>query len=61
VRTIRVESRGFERARHVVKRRRRDAAGRVEERVDSWDEASSGRGVSAAAAAASSFNRFRLR
>ncbi len=60
MRTIRVERRGFERARHVVRRRRREAVGRVKERVDSWEEASSGRRVSAAAAA-SSFKRFRLR
>ncbi len=58
VRTIRKESRGLERARHVVRRRRRDAAGSVAEAVVKREGASGGRGTSAAAAAFSSFNRF---
>ena len=58
VSTIRKERRGFERERHVVNSRRRDAAGIVEESVERREEASRGRGTSPFASA---FKRFRLR
>ena len=58
VRTMRKERRGFERARHVVKRRRREAAGKVAEALVSREGASGGRGASVTAVTASAFNRF---
>ena len=58
MRTIRKESRGFERARQVVRSRRKDLAGKVAELVVRREGASGGRGASIAAAAACSFKRF---
>ena len=47
VRIIKKERRGFERERQVVSSRRRDVAGMVEDKVESRDDASRGRGISA--------------
>ena len=54
---MRKERRGLESERHVAASRRREVAGRVEERVDRSEAELEGRNFSAAAA--SSFNLFR--
>ena len=46
VRTIKAESRGFERDRQVVSKRRREAAGMAEEILERREDASRGIGVS---------------
>lgn len=58
VRTIRKESRGFDKARHVVMRRRREAAGKVAEAVVRREGASGGNEGTDVVIAALSFNRF---
>ena len=58
VRTIRNERRGLDRARHIVRRRRIEAAGKEAEALVRREGASGGKGTSAAAAAASAFKRF---
>lgn len=62
VRMIKTESRGLERARQVVKRRRSEAARWWEEIVERVDEEFGGRKVaSELEVAALAFNRFRRR
>ena len=48
---MRNERRGFDKERYVVKRRRSDCGGKVEEIVDSREDASSGNGRSGSASA----------
>lgn len=46
VKTIRAESRGFDRERQVVRSRRMEVAGMAEDRVERREEASRGNGAS---------------